>query len=368
MASKPSRFFSRLGKKAIRNTIYATHLGLIFSLGTLPVFAISNPLIDPESSSSSVGGLQVDLAQATDGNSILRFATDSYSVRIFREAGDLRMNVFDAPDNLLRLDGGATTEGVDANTRSRIYTSTGSYQGNTAVYQVTVNSPDDIRLTIAIGAGRDIIEQDAQTIAVADLPPAPEDARQDTTLRFDTEVYSVRVFRRGAQSFMNVYNRFADVTDVNGAAANITPNAPPYERAVSYVSSGERNGRPVRYFARILSSGEGLLEIYNLDGQLVLQDSSVGLVAVNIPAADLPQGFESEDVAVGDFVAAVFGDENTLAKVKERFPDARFADSRLGPFINAGNFNNENSAAARVLELRGMGLRARVIFRDTDYR
>ncbi|MEM9513179.1 MAG: hypothetical protein AAF978_10955, partial [Cyanobacteria bacterium P01_E01_bin.48] len=68
------------------------------------------------------------------------------------------------------------------------------------------------------------------------------------------------------------------------------------------------------------------------------------------------------------FVAAVFGDEEILAQVQQLYPEAFMEDARQGRFINAGAFQNQNSAEVRVLELRSRGFNARLVFRDVRYR
>ncbi|NER85342.1 MAG: hypothetical protein F6K42_38770, partial [Leptolyngbya sp. SIO1D8] len=130
-----------------------------------------------------------------------------------------------------------------------------------------------------------------------------------------------------------------------------------------------RSGQPVEYLARIDAAGGTLLEVYNINGQRIFQEAGEGPVTVNIPSNDLPEGVDDIAVAAtSGYVAAVLGDENTLAELQSLYPRAFMDQTRQGRFINVGDFPNRDSAEARVFELRGQGFNARVIYRDIDYR
>ena len=365
MACKQSRFSTVALGKVTSRVICAVNFCLISSIGMLPAFAASNQPNGLESDLPTVVDPAILLSQATP-NPLLLFRTNNYAVRIFRDGDSTRMNVFDIDNNILRLDEGAASFTISEGFPT--YISTGSFSANTATYRVSIENENRIRLRIENGAGQIITDQVSQSVEAFNVDLTQTQAQGETILNFETDAYAIRVFRRNEQSFMNVYNTFSGITEVNGAAANLAPNTPPYERAVSYVSSGERSDRPVQYFARILNTGEAILEIYNVNGQRVFQESSVGPVTLNIPEGDLPIGLDIATEVEGAFVAAVFGDDNTLVEIQQLFPNARMEDSRLGAFIHAGGFTNRDSAAARVLELRGLGFNSRVIYRDVEYR
>ena len=372
MACQQSRFAKVSFGKAASRVICAVNFCLISSIGMFPAFAANSQLtfaansqlIDRDVDLSTAVDSEMHLAQAT--NTLLFFRTSSYAVRVFQNGNSTRMNVFDVDNNILRLDEGAASFTISGGFPT--YISTGSFSANTATYRVRVEDEDRIRFTIENGAGQVFADQVSQSIEALNVDLTPTQVQGDTILRFETDAYAVRVFSRNEQSFMNVHNTFSGLTEVNGAAANLAPNNPPYERAVSYVSSGERSDRPVQYFARILNTGEAILEIYNVNGQRIFQESGVGPITINIPEGDLPMGLDIATEAEGAFVAAVFGDDGTLTELQRIYPDARMEDSRLGAFIHAGGFTNRDSAAARVLELRGLGFNSRVIYRDVEYR
>ncbi|MGF1522309.1 MAG: hypothetical protein ACFBSF_08330 [Leptolyngbyaceae cyanobacterium] len=367
MTRKSSRLSTIAWDKVAPKIAFTVNCLLFSSIGILPAAAANHESVKVEPSLSTAIELPVQLAQTE--STILNFRTSGYSVRVFEIGDRTVMNVYDRVNDIVRLREGPASYTVLGNNPT--YISTGSYSGNAATYQVTAIGEGQLELLIRTGAGAEIANQRAEVITLFDIPREEFEAQGETVLNFETDAYSVRVFMRGEQSFMNVYNTFSGLTEVNGTAANVAPNDPPYERAVSYVSSGARSDRPVQYFARILSTGEALLEVYNVNNQRIFQEYATGPVTYNF--TDLPPGILPEDLAPsataqGAFVAAVFGDEDVIDEVKQIYPNATMEDTRLGPFVNAGDFNNENSAAARVLELRGLGFNARVIYRGLEYR
>jgi hypothetical protein len=230
--------------------------------------------------------------------------------------------------------------------------------------------------------------EDAELVSLFNVPPGvggPSSGGggniQDTILFFETETYAVRVFNRNGLRLMNVFNSRTGAQEVNGARASLENPINQFERTVSYVATGGQINQPVRYYARYDYCAETtpiFLEIYNTSGARILRESSVGSVQNNVPPADLPSnqpcdpmgGDPGLDTRVQDaYVAAVFGDERTLADVKVFYPNA-FMDSssRQGNFINAGAFSSEEDAIIRMLELRREGFNTRVIFRDVRFR
>jgi len=324
----------------------------------------------------------MEVAQAF--NTILLYDTGEFTVRVFRRGGTgLLMNVFDNTRQILRLNAQPATlrtvQGQDA------YVSFGVFDGRQVEYASQVfDKPADpaggfARLLILQGqAGGDISVirvEDAELVEIFNLPPGvgQGQAQRDTRLFFETQTYSVRVFNRSGRRLMNVFNRFSNVQEVNGQTTDLVrPARPPFENFTSYVASGVRNGQSVQYYARHNpTSGETVLEIYNANGQRIVRESSVGGVVTDIPNADLPIGTDPGDVErVNDaYVAAVFGDADTLREVRRIYPDAVLDSSaRQGEFINAGSFTSEQAALIRVLELQDAGFDSRLVFRDVRFR
>lgn len=365
MNNKASKvLFVSLNKIASRVTLAATFLWTS-SVGFTPAFAASqnSPL---SSDPPDMAEPSVLLAQAAD--TILLFTTDRYDVRVFREGNQTLMNVYDATFDINRLFRGPTQ--LTIQNGQRTYISTGSFGGRQARFEAVAISPERARLVIRDGSGNIIANEISTSIGAFDLPDDPLQSAQNTILEFNTSTYAVRVFvRNDGNRFMNVFNRFTGGTEVNGNAASVAPPEPPYENAVSYVSSANRSGQPVEYFARIDGSGRTVLEIFNVNGQRIFQEAGQGPTVVNIPPEDLPDDLEDLRPNLEDaFVAAVFGDETTFQAVQRLFPDAFIVEARQGSFINVGSFSSRDAAAARVFELRGLGFNARLVFQDVDFR
>ena len=356
-----------LGKVASGLTLASTFL-LSSIVGLSGAFAANEGLVLRETGTSVLENADGLLAQTAPDATILNFGTADYSVRVFREGGALKMNVFDASQDLLRVNALPTTFTI-RNGRGA-YITTGDYSGRQATYVAEVFPNRTAALQIVDGSNTVIASQPSGNVAVFAVPESDlAQVRQDTVLNFETSSYAVRVFQRDGQRFMNVFNKFTGQQDLNGTAASVAEPMFPYENAVSYVASGQSNGQPVEYFARIESSGRTVLEIFNVNGQRLFQEPGVGEVVVNIPEQDLPTGVESIDRVDDAYVAAVFGDDNTLNEVRQLFPEAFMDSSRQGDFINAGAYASQDEATLRVLELRARGFQnARVVFRDVRYR
>ena len=344
----------------------------VFSISSLVglsrAFATTETLILRESGLPVGEGNGTLMAQTID--TLLSYDTADYAVRVFREGDQVKMNVFDrsVAGGLLRVNGNPATFTVRGGRSA--YITTGDYSGRQAQYIAEVFPNEFARLVIIDGSEQIIASQDATQITTFNVPQGDlEQVRQNTVLRFETASYAVRVLERDGQKFMNVYNKFTTQSEVNGGPANLVPAEPPYENAVSYVASGERNNQPVRYIARIDNNARTLLEIYNINNQRLFQEPGTGEVLVNIPDSDLPPQVDEIGQDIDDaFVAAVFGGQDTLQEVQQLFPDAFMDSSRQGDFINAGAFANQDAAQLRVLELRSQGFNARLVYRDVRYR
>lgn len=353
---------------------------LSVTAGTLPLLAASqqrsllstalqpSPAVVPEL-----------LAQAT-ASSIVYFVTDDYVVNIYESGDQILMNVYDSRFDVNRLFQAPAQYTILGGQGA--YISTGSFSSAQAEYTVRLEGDREARLIIERGDGEILANEPSIRVdAFRVTEEQIQVPRQDTVLRFDTPTYAVHVFQRDQDKFMNVYNKFSAVTEVNGAAASLAPIEPPYESSASYVSSANRGGQPVEYFARIDGSGATVLEVFNVNGQPIFREAGVGLVEVNIPQADLDKiaaanasvgadlgGLGLSDGIENPYVAAVFGDETTLQAVQGIFPDSFLVDTRRGRFIHTGAFASRDAAASRVFELRSRGFSSRILFRDVDFR
>lgn len=351
--------------KLSRVSVAAAFLVVPTGFGAPSAIAI-RPLLPSETLLQAPQTAIPQLAQA-NANSITYFTTANYTVHVFRDGTRRRMNVYENALDLVRLNRADAAFAFENGQAT--YRSFGSLAGNTVTYKVLINSANQPRLQILDAGDRPIVNEAATGDALVELPEGerPTDV-QETILSFETTTYATRVFRRNNQYFMNVYNKFTRESEVNGAAANLAPNRPPYERTVSYVSSGNRGGFNARYFARIDGTGQTTLEIFSANDQRIFQEPGVGPVTVNIPQRDLPAGIGNLNAVTNAYVAAVFGSDGTLREVQRLYPEAFIEDSSLGRFINAGAFSNRDLANARVSELRGRGFNARLVYRDVRYR
>ena len=347
---------------------------LVVPMGMGPAIAL-HPAVT--STSELAPGLEqgvraepLQLAQITN-NSVLYFRTPTYTVHVYRVGNDgYRTNVYNNASQIVEHRDAVTTLGVDEDFTT--FASSGIRNGARATYRVLVDPNDQLTLQILDAAGGLLVQEFARGDALISLTSnqRPDPARSQTTiLAFETNTYATRVFRRsGGGYFMNVYNRLSGVSEQNGVQAALAPAIPPNERQASYVSRGTYNGIPAQYFTRIDGSGQTVLEIISDSGQPLLLEPGVGPVVLNIPAGDLPSGVNQIEYVDTAYIAAVFGDSNTLTQVQRLYPDAVAENSALGDFINVGAFANRDLAMARVLELRARGFNSRLIYRRVQYR
>jgi len=303
------------------------------------------------------------LAQATP-QTLVFFETETYAVRVFRRNDRTFMNVHNRRTNLTEQSGAAaevdrnqTTEGNWVN-----YTSFGNRDGRAVAYTARVSRNRDTELRIVGLNGEELVEEAGQAVGQIDLAAIPfgqerlGESSRNTVLAFETETYATRVFRRQNDYFMNLYIRETGQTRLNGAPAELAAPRGPNDDRISYVSGGSSDGRPVQYFVHLQPNGRGIIEMVNLNGEVIFREANITRVTENIPAEDAP------------YVVAVFGDDETLTRVRTFYPEAAFERSDLGTFINVGDFRNRDSAMARVFDLRGQGFDSRLLYRRIQYR
>ncbi|MGF1570712.1 MAG: SH3 domain-containing protein [Nodosilinea sp.] len=111
----------------------------------------------------------------------------------------------------------------------------------------------------------------------------------ETVLSFETETMAVRIFRRGSDLLMNLYNKTTDVVEVNGAPAELVPST--RDQTVYKSSQGE-----VERFARLNIRGETELEIVGANGSAVLKEPGFNAL-VGIPPG--PTSLKGNNFAPG---------------------------------------------------------------------
>jgi hypothetical protein len=348
---------------------------------------VSSPSVAPDSLNRPA--LENLVAQDTN---ILEFRTPDYAVRVFRQGtGITLMNVFKstAPTRLEQNAAPAAITQDDRNTLT--YESFGSRDNRNVIFRATATrNPRQAELTIADQqSGEILLRQFATQILAFNLPAPPQedDLLNRTVLGFETPAHAVRVFRDGNIRKMNVFNKLSNQQVVNGKVADVVnPPTAPYENWVSYFAGEGFNAVPGRWFARVNSRGQAVLEFLDSNGNILLSEQRISTVPliVNIPSSDIPAGVDDPATSanLAPYIAAVFGDQSTLEQLRRLYnsPQAPrtfggqplqepfFESARQGRFINAGSFDNRDQAAALVSYLRSQGFNARLVFRDFRYR
>ncbi len=116
-----------------------------------------------------------------------------------------------------------------------------------------------------------------------------QDSITETVLFFETESMAVRIYRQGADLFMNLYNKRTNRVEVRGVPAELVPSTE--DQTVYKNSLGE-----AERFARITIRNETELEIRGANGLLVLQEPGFNAV-VGVPAG--PTNFQGNNFAPG---------------------------------------------------------------------
>lgn len=139
----------------------------------------------------------------------------------------------------------------------------------------------------------------SSALAAGDLPIDPEPGSAppllaqagmpETVLFFETDSMSVRIFRRGRNLFMNLYDKATDSVEVNATPAEIVPGT--RDMTVYKNSQGEADR-----FARITIQGDSELEIVAPDGTVVLKEAGYHTV-VGIPSGETD--FQGNNFAPG---------------------------------------------------------------------
>ena len=157
-------------------------------------------------------------------------------------------------------------------------------------------------------------------------------------------------------------NKITSASPVNGQPATLVdPPVAPYENWVSYYGGSDFNGIAARYFARVNSRGEAVLEAISNQGSVLFTERRITTVPmiVNVPPSDIPAGVDNPATSadLSPFIAAVFGDQATLEQLKRLYnsPQAPrtfggqtlqepyFESANQGRFINAGSFDKPRS-------------------------
>lgn len=352
--------------------------------GYVPSTALSNPEQDNLK-------LPLEIAQDpnTQANSTLYFNTPNYVVSVYpRDSTVLRMNVYNKTTRQVEQDAApANYRGPINNNAWVSYESFGSRALQNVIFRASANrSTNQAQLEIIVQTTNAVQVQESSTSITAINVPAGNTGggtsvggggnntaaiAANTVLAFDTRTFSSRVFTEGGIRKLNVYDKLARQDNVNAQPATlVNPPVAPFQDWISYYGGSDYRGIPGRYYVRVNGRGDGRLQFINANGQVILDEAREGPAVVNIPTSDIPVGTEAPaaNVNLDPYIAAVFGNEQTLAQVKAIAPAARFESAPQGRFINAGSFTNRYEAESLVNLLRSRGLNSRLVFRDFNYR
>lgn len=369
--------------------------GMVMTVALLPVVAIAPLRAEEVTVEMTPLGVQLEpsplLAQADNEQTILNFDTTNYAVRVYQRNTQTRMRVFSRRDDRVILDEAAVfVPNSGRNNAFSSYRSIGSFSAQPARFFARVDAVNNTQLEIFDAQNNLIRQENGGTNPVVALPPdqrPPNSAgnnqpsEANTRLAFVTASFATRVYEDNGILKMNVYTRDNQPLQNGVAASPVLNPQSPYESWVSYVSNGSFQGIPVRYFSRISGRGETLLEIVeDASGRTLLSQPGIGPVTINIPPSEIPPTAETPVASenLDPYIAAVFGDANTLERLQSLQQSAtasgiplqepRFEEAPQGRFINAGSYRNRDEAAAVVNFLRSRNFNSRLVFRDFRYR
>lgn len=396
---RPSRWSRRL----IRRISFALAACFFAITLTLPAMAVapSSPVRSEVAIPDSVQFHETGTLVAQAESTILNFNTPNYAVRVFTPANSRTpvMNVFrrTAP-TLLELNaqptsfiGALNPDGFET------YESFGSRNLRNVIFFANYNrSTRQARLDIVDQATnqRIVSENSVGTVFVSRFPePTDPGLDPSTILRFETTNYAVRVFIDPRDNIrkMNVHFRPTRTDLINGQVAELAPESgQPAGCWINFVSNGSFTvgtgaGVTARYVARVNSFGNAMIQVFGpLNETLAIEErAGTAPLVFNVPTQDWPSCFDGIQggEATSPWVAAVFGDQNTLDGVTAalRTPatprsltcniNPRFESAPQGRFINAADCRDRNDADAVVSFLRARGFpNARLVYRDFRYR
>jgi len=394
----PSLSLSRWSKRLLKTlSLFVASVCLVTGL-IVPVQSAVQPIVPTPYAGV---GVETFLAQDpnTSGNATLRFETPTFTVSVHPRTNNLQMNVYNRDTRQSeQLNAPTTFRGAIANDGWVSYDSFGSRNGRNVIYRASGNrSANQARLEIIdAGSNSVLISQNSTSITDMFVPDGntgggASNDLANTIVAFETQNYAVRVFNANNVRKMNVFSKSSQQQVVNGQPA--TPEIPgmaPYECWVSYFGGQGFGGSSARYFVRVAGNGNALLEVIDGNGSVLLSEPRIASspLITNIPATDRPQCFGSDgtvanNAALAPYIAAVFGGQNEVQQLQQLLNSTagnrggvglscvvnpRLESARQGEFINAGECNDYNDAAALVNFLRARGFNSRLVYRNFRYR
>ncbi len=396
----PSLSLSRWSKRLLKTlSLFVASVCLVTGL-IVPVQSAVQPIAPMPGAGVGVETFLAQQDPNTSGNATLRFETPTFTVSVHpRNSNSLQMNVYNRETRQSeRLNSPTDFRGSINNDGWVSYDSFGSRNGRNVIYRASGNrSSNQARLEIIDAANSSVsISENSTSITDMFVPAGntgggASNDLANTIVAFETQNYAVRVFNANNVRKMNVFSKSSQQQVVNGQPA--TPELPgmaPYECWVSYFGGQGFGGSSARYFIRVAGNGNALLEVIDGNGSVLLSEPRIASspLITNIPATDRPQCFGSDgtvanNAALAPYIAAVFGGQNEVQQLQQLLNSTtgnrgvaglscvvspRLESARQGEFINAGECNDYNDAAALVNFLRGRGFNSRLVYRNFRYR
>ena len=360
---------SRLPNLKGRTTTFLTCLSLLTLLpivntpaATLPVDQavtstnrLDTPTTEePERLEDMVQIQPLELAQVGE-ETVSLFETQTYAVRIIRRPGGaLFMNAFNRNTGIQEQNG-VPTRVLSITNEITTYASDGSQGGLPATYIARVATNGVGELQIINSNGSVVFLESSQVAGLGETPTTPTE-QENTIARFEGPEFATHVLEKGGGLFMNVHDRRADVTILNGQRVFVEAPRNEQDEWRSYLSFGEFRGVPATFNARVSPRGQTQLEIINRNtGQLLAREDSTLIAG------------QATNLLTNNYVVAIPGGSDMLARVRQFYPEAYLDRSRRGDFVNAGSFANRRAAFARTYSLQSEGIDARVVYRLISY-
>ena len=239
-------------------------------------------------------------------DNLLNFETTRYWVRVYRQNGQLYMNLFDKQEQALTFNQVPTSIAPGSENNWRTYISTfGEVQ---AYARRSPNGSTELELFLdgqqtyfssgldpSNGSNPSDSDDNSPNTGVIAQPPPNTDQLLETILAFDTDDYAVRVYRQNGQLYMNLFDKRVAELLLQEAPATVVPSSGAGNTGQSYVNTeGE-----FQAFARIAQNRSTELEIrsngvltYRADGY----NTSGTMTALSVTPAN--EGYIGNDFSV----------------------------------------------------------------------
>lgn len=195
-------------------------------------------------------------------DNLLNFETTRYWVRVYRQNGQLYMNLFDKQEQALTFNQVPTSISPGSEDNWRTYVST--FEEFQAYARRSPNGSTELELfsngqQIYFSGGSNPSDNGGNPPNTDVIAQPPPDTGQslETVLAFETNDYAVRVYRQNGQLYMNLFDKRVAELLLQETPATVVPSSDSGNTGQSYVNTqGE-----FQAFARIAQNRSTELEI-----------------------------------------------------------------------------------------------------------